>query len=177
MKLITETPRLILRELTVDDAIHFYQLNADPEVLRYTGDDPFQSVDAAREFLENYHEYEKNGYGRWAVISKETGKFLGWNGLKLNEEYLVDLGYRLYREEWGKGYATESSEAVLEVGFKTLGIKEIIGRSATANTASMKVVEKIEMNYWKNDGCMGIDEAVYYRINRKTYFENISYSE
>ena len=61
MKNIIETERMYLREFSVDDASHFYELNSDPEVVRYTGDPPFESVEAAKKFLANYTEYEKNG--------------------------------------------------------------------------------------------------------------------
>ena len=60
---ITTTPRLTLRELTVDDAQHFYELNLDPEVLQFTGDVVFETVEAARQFLANYGHYKKYGYG------------------------------------------------------------------------------------------------------------------
>jgi RimJ/RimL family protein N-acetyltransferase len=118
MKIILETERLLLREMTADDAENAYELNSDWEVIKYTGDEAFESVEAAKTFLENYKDYEKNGFGRWAVMLKETGEYLGWCGLKLNETIKeVDLGYRFSRRNWGKGYTTESSKACLEYGF------------------------------------------------------------
>ncbi|MCB0472179.1 MAG: GNAT family N-acetyltransferase, partial [Flavobacteriaceae bacterium] len=71
-KYILETARTKIRPLSPDDAEHFYSLNQDPEVLKYTGDDPFETVNAAKEFLQQYDQYEKYGLGRWAVISKEN---------------------------------------------------------------------------------------------------------
>ena len=176
MKRITETKRLILRELTVADALHFFQLNSNPDVLRYTGDVPFKSISEAGNFLENYREYENNGYGRWAVISKDSGVFLGWCGLKLNEENWVDLGYRFFQEEWGKGYATESAAASLDYGFNHLNIKEIIGRSDMRNLASIRVLEKLGMHFWKKDKCPGIENTVYYRITKAQYQRRLSSS-
>lgn len=169
MNIITETERVQLRELSVSDAEPFFLLNSDPEILKYTGDKPFLSVSEAEAFLKNYTEYQKNGFGRWAVISKESDTFLGWCGLKLNEANFVDLGFRFFQHEWGKGYATESARASLEYGFNTLGINEIIGRAALENKASIKVLQKLHMKFWKNDACNGIENAVYYRINKVQY--------
>lgn len=169
MNYILETKRLQLREFTINDATHFYQLNLDDDVIKYTGDVAFSSINEARIFLENYTDYKKNGFGRWAVISKETGEFLGWCGLKLNEENLVDLGYRFYKKEWGKGYATESAKACLHYGFKTLNLDTIIARTATENVASVKVLEKLGMQFYKLDTCDGIQNAKYYKLDRNQF--------
>ena len=169
MAKIIETERLILRELNVLDAEHFFNLNADPEVLKFTGDKPFSSVADAEMFLKNYTDYHVNGFGRWAVILKGSDTFLGWCGLKLNEENFVDLGFRFFQKEWGKGYATESAKASLEVGFMVLNLEEIIGRAAIANKASVRVLEKLGMSYWKKDHCHGMENAAYYRINKTQY--------
>ncbi|BDD04706.1 GNAT family N-acetyltransferase [Aureibacter tunicatorum] len=171
--MIIETKRLILRELNVGDARDFYDLNEDKEVLKYTGDVGFQDVEEAKTFLSGYSDYKKNGYGRWAVVLKESGRFLGWCGLKLNEEGLVDLGYRFFRNEWGKGYATESAIASLNYGFENLDLDDVIARSDRNNVASIKVIEKLGMEFWKNDECKGISNAVYYRIDKQSYIEKV----
>ena len=62
-KSLIETPRLVLREFTVDDAYKIWELNSDPEVIKYTGDPPFETVENARDFLNNYMDYENNGFG------------------------------------------------------------------------------------------------------------------
>lgn len=95
MKPITETERLLLRELAPDDAKDFYNLNLNPSVIKYTGDKAFQNIDEAKEFLENYQDYRLNGYGRWAVISKDNNEFLGWCGLKYSSSTNeTDIGFR-----------------------------------------------------------------------------------
>lgn len=172
MNFITETKRLVLREFCTSDARDFYALNADPEVLRHTGDTAFGSLNEAAMFLENYSDYRENGFGRWAVIDKEKGDFLGWCGLKKNEEELVDLGFRLFRRAWGHGYATESALASLEYGFGPLGIQEIIGRASQENLASLRVLEKIGMDFWKYGSCAGIPKAVYYRISKTRFMHS-----
>ena len=162
MKEILRTERLILREFGLSDAECFYRLNADPDVIKYTGDLPFNSIDDAELFLANYNEYGKNGYGRWAVIDKESGSFIGWCGLKLNEENLIDLGFRFFKSVWGKGYATESARACLDYGFSKLNLKTIIARTMVNNIPSVKVLEKIGMKFWKEDYCEGLGNTLYY---------------
>ncbi len=164
MNKIIESERLILRELDIKDSESFFKLNSDPLVLKYTGDVPFSSITAAETFLLNYSDYKKNGYGRWAVILKETSSFIGWCGLKLNEENLIDIGFRFFKEEWGKGFATESAKSVIDYGFNTLKLKEIIGRASKNNISSIRVLEKLNMNFWKEDSFEGVEESVYYRI-------------
>ncbi|MEZ4777641.1 MAG: GNAT family N-acetyltransferase [Bacteroidia bacterium] len=166
---IIETPRLILREFSLSDATNMYELNADPEVVRYTGDKPFASIMEAATFLENYDSYKKYGYGRWAVVDKVSEAFLGWCGLKFNEEKFVDIGFRFFRKEWNKGYATESARASLDYGFNHLNLDEIIGRASTENNPSIRVLEKLNMHFWKFDDCKGIANSAYYRISKEEY--------
>ncbi|WP_343636416.1 GNAT family N-acetyltransferase [Fluviicola sp.] len=162
MTKILETPRLYLREMTPDDAENAYLLNSDPEVLRYTGDDPFESIEEARTFLENYESYRKYGFGRWAMILKETGEYLGWCGLKYTPELdEFDIGYRLMKKFWGKGYATEAAGACLELGFGQLGMETIVGRAMPENGASVCVLEKIGLTYLENRMTEGTEEVIY----------------
>lgn len=169
MNPIIETNRLILHEFRVSDAKDFFRLNSDPDVLQHTGDSPFGSVSEASLFLKNYNDYKKNGFGRWAVTCKESNKYLGWCGLKLNEENFVDLGFRFFKNEWGKGYATESAKASLAYGFNQLNINEIIGRASSDNKASVKVLEKLQMKFWKHDNCKGIRNLRYYKLTKKGF--------
>lgn len=163
-KCITTTCRLILRELSVKDAKSFFLLNQNPNVIRFTGDSAFTSLDTARQFLTHYSDYQRNGMGRWAVILQENNQFIGWCGLKLHLDKSVDIGFRFFEEHWGKGYATESAQAALKYGFEQLHLHEIIGRAARENHASVRVLEKLKMHYWKTDSCEGIKNCVFYRI-------------
>ena len=154
MILITETPRLLLRKITLDDAESLFDLNADPEVIKYVGDSALKDIDEAKAVIENriLFQYATYGFGRWAMIEKETESFVGWCGLKffanLNE---VDVGYRLFRKYWGKGLATESALASLKVGFENKNLDRIIGRAMSGNVASIKVIEKCGMKYCRDD--------------------------
>ncbi len=161
-RIILETTRLKLREITPDDAQIAYELNLDPEVVQYTGDVPFASVEDARKFLSNYDHYRKYGFGRWAVISKADGDFLGWCGLKYTpEQDEHDIGYRFFKRHWNKGFATESSVACINYGFRELKLKTIVGRAMHANAASIKVLQKSGLKYWKDDKCAGADGVIY----------------
>ena len=86
MNLIAETKRLYLREFILEDARHLYDMNNDPEVIKYTGDDSFKKIDEAVDFLKNYSEYKQHNMGRWAVCLKESNEFLGWCGLKYHPD-------------------------------------------------------------------------------------------
>jgi RimJ/RimL family protein N-acetyltransferase len=161
MRAILETPRLLLREFQPEDAEHFYELSQDPDVLTYTGDPPFESVQKAAEFLKDYYQYKRYGYGRWAVILKETGDFLGWTGLRRDDLMAqTDLGFRLFRKNWGKGYATEAGLACIRYGFNQLHLTRIVGRVMKGNKASIRVLEKCgmtfvkEMEFEAHPGCL-----------------------
>ncbi|MBN2639504.1 MAG: GNAT family N-acetyltransferase [Bacteroidales bacterium] len=167
---ILETERTKIRPLTPNDAEHFYLLNMDPEVLKYTGDDPFETVAAAKEFLEQYDQYEKYGVGRWAVINKENEAFLGWCGLKYSQESKeYDIGFRFYRKYWNMGYATETSKAFIDYGLNTLKLDEIVGRAMTANVASVRVLQKIGMDYYKAFDFEG-HHGVIYTVKRMSSY-------
>lgn len=166
MKFIIETERLLLREFILDDAEKFYQLNLNPNVIRYTGNTAFKSIYEAKMFLENYNDYKANGYGRWAVINKNSSEFIGWCGLKYCElENETDIGFRFFEEEWNKGYATESAAACLKYGFDKLKLNRIIGRAMKENAASIKVLKKIGLVY-ETDCVFENKEAVIYKIEK-----------
>ena len=163
-----ETERTIMRKLTTEDAKDFYALNLDEEVLKYTGDHPFENIQASIDFLTNYDQYEKYGVGRLAVIDKTTLKFLGWCGLKYSQdknEY--DIGFRFHRNYWNKGYATETSKKCLDFGFTELGIEKVIGRAMKENIGSIKVLEKIGMKYKENFDLEGREGVIYERTKNK----------
>jgi len=162
-----ETERTILRNLTIDDAEDFYALNLDTEVLKYTGDKPFENIQTAKHFLINYDQYEKFGVGRLAVIEKATSKFIGWCGLKYNpdkDEY--DIGFRFYRDYWNKGFATETARRCLDYGFKDLGIQRIVGRAMKENISSIKVLEKNGMTLKETFDFDGNEGVIYELTNR-----------
>lgn len=162
MKTILETDRLLLREFDISDAESFYELNLNPNVIKFTGNSAFKDIDEAKEFLENYSDYQRNGFGRWLVINKSTQEFLGWCGLKYDEKLdETDIGFRFFENFWNQGFATESAKACIDYGFKELNLKTIVGRAMKENLASIKVLEKIGLHYEKDFVFDGKDGVVY----------------
>ena len=152
MKARLETDRLNLRAFTLDDIHAAYEMDRDPEVNRYTGEKGVQSIDDMRQRILHHviGDYEKHGFGRFAVDEKSSGDFIGFAGLKyLPEMDEVDIGYRFVRRCWGKGIATEAGEAVMDYGWGTLGLKRIIGLVLEGNRASIRVLEKLGLQFEK----------------------------
>jgi len=163
-----ETERTIMRKLTKEDAENFYNLNLDEEVLKFTGDKPFKNLQTAIYFLTKYDQYKKYGVGRLAVIDKETLKFIGWCGLKYNQEKNeYDIGFRFYRSYWNKGYATETAKKCLGFGFGKLKIEKIVGRAMKENIGSIKVLEKIGMTFKGNFDFEGREGLIYELIKNE----------
>lgn len=163
-----ETERTVLRPFIIEDSIALFNLNQDPEVLKYTGDVPFQSVEEANHFIKQYIKTQAPGLGRWAVIHKTSDQFLGWCGIKYNpdlNEY--DLGFRFFKMYWGQGFATEVSRASLNYGFQQLKLDIILGRAMKQNVNSIHVLQKIGMHY-ANSFLINGEEWFVYKATRKT---------
>lgn len=153
MHLVLQTPRLILCRFTENDAPLIFELNSDPEVVKYVHEPVLKNeADARKILIENILPQYKNNLGRWAVYTKINHGFIGWCGLKYRPELdEIDLGYRLKRSAWGKGYATEAAKHTLDHGLNTLRLEKITGRAHIDNFASLKVLEKIGMQFYKEE--------------------------
>jgi len=157
MKFLIETDRLILRAVNNGDLEGMFELDSDPKVHKYLGNKPISSRKQAQFYIDSIKsQYIERGIGRFAAIEKSTGDFIGWSGLKFNtgdQETLgnkrdfYDIGYRLIPRYWNKGFAVESSIALLNYGFKDLNIKTIVGAAQIENIASNKVLQKIGLKY------------------------------
>jgi RimJ/RimL family protein N-acetyltransferase len=149
-----------MRKLNVEDAVDFFNLNLDYEVIQYTGDLPFENIQASIDFLSRYDQYEKYGVGRLAVIDKTSLQFMGWCGLKYNQEKNeYDIGFRFFKKYWNQGFATETAIRCLEYGFDELKIDRIVGRAMKENVGSIKVLEKLGMklkNCFDFEGQQGV---------------------
>jgi len=127
-------------------------LDADPEVMHFvTGGLPTSRDTIEGEvlptFLGYYEEFE--GYGFWAAVERSSGEFLGWFHLRPREDSApgeVELGYRLRRSAWGKGYATEGSRAVIRKSFAEFGVQRVVAETMAVHLASRRVMEKSGMS-------------------------------
>lgn len=150
MKLPIITKRLTLRKITIDDIDNIFQLDSNLDVVRYVGTPPIKKKEEAERMIENITiQYEKNGTGRLAVIEKETNRFIGWSGIKLLTDEvngfknIYELGYRFLPEFWGKGYATESAKASLDLGFNQLNADKIYAYADIDNQTSNYILTKL----------------------------------
>ena len=142
-----ETKRLRLRLFTVNDLQIMYKLSTDPDVIKYA-DTAVKDMEEARQRLEQgpLSDYKKYGYGRFAVELKETGRVIGFCGIKyLPEIDLPEVGYRYLKECWGKGIGTEAAKVCVEFARDDLKIKKLIALIIPENIGSIKVAEKLGM--------------------------------
>ena len=143
--------RLFLRHFHILDAEPMYHVFGDPEVMCFgDGVQTKEWIETwLRTCLERY--YQTWGFGPYAVVEKQSRELIGYCGLfyfpDINGQPEVEIGYRLIRSAWGKGYATEAVLAVCDFAFNTLGIKRLIAIIDPANVASIHVAEKIGMKY------------------------------
>jgi RimJ/RimL family protein N-acetyltransferase len=148
MDIILETPRLTIRQFTDEDVDNLFELNSDPEVMRYINGGRPTPREEIRDQLIPFHlaVYDRlDRLGTWAAESTATGEFLGWFHFRPGpgaDITNIDLGYRLRRSAWNQGYATEGSRALIQMGFTDLGVERVFAHTLTVNTASRRVMEK-----------------------------------
>ena len=164
MNLHIETDRLILRDIEFTDNEGMFALDSNPEVHKYLGNNPVKTIDEVETNINLIRkQYVKNGLGRCAVIDKRTNEFIGWGGIKYEENFrpdfpYFDIGYQLRQEFWGKGIATEVAMAALKWGFEDFKLTQIYGAADVGNLASQKVLTKIGLTYknvimYENEPC------------------------
>lgn len=143
-----------MRDLLLTDDEGMFELDSDPEVHLYLGSDPLTKIEQSRDVIAIIRQqYIDNGIGRWAVIEKATGNFIGWSGLKLIKEPInnrighLDLGYRFIPKYWGKGYASETARASLEYGFNEMKQDAIYAIANIHNIKSRNVLEKCGLKF------------------------------
>lgn len=143
------TERLVLRQWQPSDLEPWAAMNADPEVMRYfpvtlTREEAEAAMTRAQGHIEEH------GFGAWAMERRDDGAFLGFTGLmRLKDDNPlhpgVETGWRLARQAWGHGYASEAARASLKHGFETLGLASIVAFTATTNLPSQAVMQRIGM--------------------------------
>jgi RimJ/RimL family protein N-acetyltransferase len=153
-----QTERLTLRRLTADDLADLVDLDSDPAVMFYVTGGRATPRTEMRDvilpwWLAYYDRHE--GFGFWAAISSADRQFLGWFHFRPHPDGPrpdgtragAELGYRLRRSAWGKGYATEGSRALIRKGFTELGVDRVFAETMAVNIASRRVMEKAGLRY------------------------------
>lgn len=149
---ILETERLVLRQFTFEDADFILRLLNEPSFIQNIGDRGVRTLEDARSYILRVPiaSYEKNGFGLYLVILKESGKSIGMCGLiKRDQLEDVDIGYAFLPEFWSKGYAVEAALAVKEYARDVIGLKRLIAITDPENQASIRVLEKIGLRFEK----------------------------
>lgn len=169
MKKPFESARLRFRPIAMDDAQDLFELDSNPKVHRFLGNRPAasitESVEVVKKILSQYEEFD---IGRWAVIEKVSGAFLGWAGLKyeldLRSTAYYDIGYRFKEQYWGKGFAGEAAQAWINHGFNELHLNQICGAAHVDNLASNKILTKIGL-IWKEEFVVEGNRCNWYESN------------
>ena len=165
-----ETERLRHRMLRPADLSDLMSIVGDTKVMTYIGVEggiALSSEEGEDALTKMIAFWDQRGFGRWAVLNKSTDRMVGLCGLRLMED-TPELFYAFAKDVWGLGLATESAKACLRYGFEELGFDRIVAASRHANSASIRVMEKIGMRYEKDITYQGV-EAVCYAITRDIF--------
>ena len=149
-----ETDRLILRDLQESDLPALIALNQDPEVMQYFPK-PYSQAESLRLYQGIQDEVKAYGYSLWAVEEKSCQEFIGLVGLHHSDlrifagKEAVEIGWRLRKEFWNRGYATEAAQACLDFAFQQAGLSEVYSFTSLLNQLSQKVMQKLSMEFVK----------------------------
>lgn len=150
MPTILSTPRLDLREIESDDAEFVRELMNEPAWLEFIGDRHIDSVDAARAFIDEHlrPSYSEHGFGFWLVQRRSDAVAVGICGL-IQRDTLddVDIGFAVLERHWGRGYAREAAEAVVDFARDTVGLDRLAAVTAPHNRRSIRLLEALGMSY------------------------------
>lgn len=145
MATLLETERLIVRDWAAADVSPFQVICSDPRVMQFIADGEPWSLEQTKQFVSRAMEMSRSlGYCQWPLIDKSNSALIGFCGF-VPAEGGAEIGWRLSRDFWGKGLATEAARAVLKHGFEMLGFQRVIATVQSPNHASIRVVEKLGM--------------------------------
>jgi RimJ/RimL family protein N-acetyltransferase len=154
MTIYLETERLLLRDFTTNDEQNLFDLDADPAVVEFLTQRPStrEEVLASLDRVEKLRVKFQGRLGVWAAIERSSGKFIGWFHFRPGKRDLentkrIELGYRLQKSAWGKGYAQEGSRALIKKGFEELNVEEVFALTMETNIRSRNVMEKCGLTY------------------------------
>ena len=165
-----KTERLTLRQFTLSDAEFILELVNEPSFIQNIGDRGVRKLSDAEKYLETgpISSYERNGFGLLAVTLNDTGQPIGMCGLiKRDALEDVDIGYAFLPAFWSKGFALESSQAVIIHAKETMGLKRVVAIVDPANAGSIRLLEKIGMTF-ENMVKLSVDD-----IDLKLYSINL----
>jgi len=163
-----ETERLLLRRFRPGDLDELAKLFADPDVMRYVGNgQPIDRNEAERALRSIINHWERHGFGRWAVVDKQSNEFIGFGGLRSLFD-TPEVVYHFSKENWGKGLATELARASLRFGFEDRGFDRIVAVAKPENRASIHVMQKLGMRFEMKTSYYNI-EVVQYEITRNEF--------
>lgn len=163
MTISIETKHLSLRLLTEKDLDHLEQLNADSDVRAFFPDGTQNREQTKTRMLELINNYTAHNLPGFIISDKESNVFLGRCGFSLLEDGDVEVGYLLHKNYWGKGYATEALDALLNWAKKNISHQYIIAFAPIQHVASHRVMEKCGMTFYKTDIAHGV-ECKFYKI-------------
>ena len=146
MPIEIHTPRLVLRSMTEQDAPALHRVYGDPEAMRHIGIGAAADLEETGRRIARLMGYERErGFSLFVCVERATGEVIGDCGIMPvpESEGSVELGYRLGRAHWGKGYATEGAEAARDYAFGVVGLRELIAVVKPGNDASVRVLEKV----------------------------------
>lgn len=174
MKILFETERLYLREIQPGDAEGMFEMDSDVEVYKFLGRKPIRNINESKKMIESIRDqYKRIGIGRWAIVEKESDRFIGWTGFKFEKENqngqsnFYNLKFRLLRKYWGKGYITEATKAAIHYAFTELKIPEIYSMTLVSNVKSQRVLDKLGLQLVGEFKFQGDDITWYKRINKE----------
>ena len=163
--IVCETSRLILRKFDENDVDQLLSFLGDPQVMRFSIAGPQTREDIRTRYLPGcLKRYSRDGLGQWAVVRKSDGMCVGECGICIQEvdgEREFEISYRLRRDCWGSGLATEATRACRDYGFEQAGLHRLISIIESGNAASIRVAEKMGMTLQKRASFHQIPVLIY----------------
>jgi len=143
---VLNTPRLVIRPLVPADAAALFRILGDAEVMRFSVGGAHQSVADTLRWIERAMRHQaKHGFAMFALACRGGSDIIGKCGLEVLPDGRIEIGYRVRRDKWDQGYATEAARAWLDYGFSALGVTRVVAMIEKANHRSVRVAEKIGM--------------------------------
>jgi RimJ/RimL family protein N-acetyltransferase len=158
-----ETARLILRPFEEADVEGAFEWFGDAIVMRFTPSGPDKSVEQTKVRLESYRAHQAtHGFSKWVIVDRSSSRPIGDSGLLVLEEYgWTDLGFRLSRPHWGKGFATEAAAAWVRAAFEEHRLRGLGAFAHPDNIASLHVLAKLGFRRMRQGTVMGMESIVY----------------